>query len=238
MQALLLARTQALNPHFVLTADNAADLALRTVVLLNLTTVLLVLGDEAAAEAHAAKALALGHRLKSQTLIAHILNDLGEIARYRGADEQAEAHYHESLRLLRQMGNRTLLPRLIHNLGQLALRQGALERAGELFAESLQLFDEQRMERGVLEALIALGSLAAACGRPLLAAQLWGAAEVLAGQPGLDLRPPDQLAYAEALAQARVASASDAFAKAWQQGRGLGWAETLALVVQVLRPSA
>jgi hypothetical protein len=33
-------------------------------------------------------------------------------------------------------------------------------------------------------------------------AQLWGAAEALSGQSGLDLWPPDQLADAESLARA------------------------------------
>jgi predicted ATPase/transcriptional regulator with XRE-family HTH domain len=209
------------------------DPTLGLVALLGVVPVLLVLGEDAAAEAHASEALALGHRLKSRSSIAQALNDLGEIARYRGADEQAEAHYRESLRLLRQLGNRTLLPRLLHNLGQLALRQGDHERAREQFVASLRLFSEQWVERGVLEGLIALGSLAAARSRPLLAAQLWSAAEALGGTPGLDLWPADQLAYAESLLLARVASDPDAFAAAWQAGRNLGWAEAQALAEQV-----
>ncbi|NTU85798.1 MAG: hypothetical protein HGA45_41790, partial [Chloroflexales bacterium] len=210
-----------------------SELELLAVALLNLTSVLLVLGDEAAAEAHGTEVLALASDLKSPPLIAHALNDLGEIARYRGADQLADTHYSESLRLLRRMGNRTLLPRVIHNLGHLALRQGALDHAGAQFAASLRLFTEQHVERGMLEGLVAFGALATAQGRPLLAAQLWGAAEALGGQPGLGLWPPDQLAYAEALARARAASASGAFQAAWQAGRGLGWAEAQALAEQV-----
>jgi predicted ATPase/transcriptional regulator with XRE-family HTH domain len=209
------------------------DPTLGMVALLGLVPVLLVLGEAAAAEAHASEALALGHRLKSRSSIAHALNDLGEIARYRGADAQAEAHYRESLRLLRELGNRTLLPRLLHNLGQLALRQGDHERAREQFVASLRLFSEQWVERGVLEGLVALGALAAARSRPLLAAQLWGAAEALGGTPGLDLWPPDQLVYAEGLLLARAASSPNAFAAAWQAGRDLGWAEARALAEQV-----
>jgi predicted ATPase/DNA-binding SARP family transcriptional activator len=209
------------------------DLEFLAISLLNLTSVLLVLGDEAGAEAHATEALQLGQRLRSQTLLANVLNDLGEIARYRGANELAETHYRESLQLLRRTGNRGQIPRLVHNLGQVALRQGELARAGGLFVESLRLFAEQRVERGMLEALIALGALAAAQGRPLLAARLWGAAEGLGGQPGLDLWPPDQLAYAEALMHARAASVSEAFTAAWQAGRALGWEAARALAEAV-----
>jgi hypothetical protein len=98
------------------------------------------------------------------------------------------------------------------------------------------LFTAQRTERGILEALIALGALATAQGRPLLAAQLWGAAEGLSRQPGLDLWPPDQLTYAEALVQARADSASDAFLAAWQAGRGLDWEAACALAESVANP--
>ncbi len=209
------------------------DLEYLTITLLNLTSVLLVLGDEAGAEAHATEAVQLGQRLRSQTLLANALNDLGEIARYRGADDLAERYYRESLQLLRRMGNRGQIPRLVHNLGQVALRQGDLVRAGAQFVESLRLFAEQRVERGMLEGLIALGALATVQGRPLLAAQLWGATEGLSRQPGLDQWPPDQLAYAEALARARAASASAAFAEAWQAGRGFSWDTACALAATV-----
>jgi predicted ATPase/DNA-binding SARP family transcriptional activator len=214
------------------------DLEFLAITLLNLTSVLLVLGDEAGAEAHATEVLQLGQQLRSQTLLANALNDLGEIARYRGDDALAETHYCESLELLRRMGNRGQIPRLVHNLGQIALRQGDLVRAGEQFDESLRLFAEQGVERGMLEALIAFGALATAQGRPLLAARLWGAAEGLGGQPGLDLWPPDQLAYAEALMHARAASASDAFTAAWQHGRGLSWEAARALTEAVASPNS
>jgi predicted ATPase/DNA-binding SARP family transcriptional activator len=211
----------------------SGDLEMLAVALVNLMSVLLVLGDEAAAEACAMEVLELSRRVKSQPMIASALNDLGEIARYRGADALAAEHYTESLRLFRRIGNRGQIPRLVHNLGQLALRQGELVRAGEQFVESLRLFVEQRVERGMLEGLIAIGALATAQGRPLLAAQLWGAAEGLSRQPGLDLWPPDQLAYAEALARARAASASAAFAEAWRTGRGLSRDAACALAESV-----
>jgi len=207
----------------------SGDLELLAITLVNLTSVLLVFGDEAAAEACAREVLELSRSVKGQPLIANALNDLGEIARYRGADKLAATYYTESLQLFRRMGNRGQIPRLLHNLGQLALRKGELARAGEQFAESLRQFAEQRMERGMLEGMIAFGALAAAQGNPLLAARLWGAAEGLSGQPGLDLWPPDQLAYAEALARARAASVSEAFAAAWQAGRGLDWEAAYAL---------
>jgi predicted ATPase/DNA-binding SARP family transcriptional activator len=207
----------------------AGDLEFLGLTLLNLVSVLLVLGDEAGAEAHASEVVQLGQRLGSQALVAWALNDLGEIARYRGAYERAEQHYRESLLLYRRTGNLGEVPRLLHNLGQIALQQGELLHAGEQFVESLRLFAEQRVERGMLEALIALGTLATAQGRTLLAAQLWGAVESLSEQPGLDLWPPDQLAYAEALLQARTASSSDAFTMAWQAGRGLTWDAARAL---------
>jgi tetratricopeptide (TPR) repeat protein len=214
------------------------NLELVAVALINLCSTLLALGDEALVETYTIELLRLGQRLKSQTLAAHALNELGEIARYTGAYERADEYYTESLALLRRIGNRTSLPRLLHNVGQVALQQGEWERAGALFAESLDLFTQQGIERGILEALIALGNLATAQSRPLQAAQLWGAASALGPGGGIDLWPPDQLAYAEALARARAASTTEAFEAAWQAGRNLSLEQVCALAKEIVGTSA
>jgi predicted ATPase/DNA-binding SARP family transcriptional activator len=211
------------------------DLWVLATVFLDLAPVLLALGDEDAAEVHAAEALSLARQLKSQALIANALNELGEIARYRGRDEEAEGFYTESMQLLRRMGNRSEEPRLRHNLAQLSLRRGDLQGAAARFAESLAVFAERQIERGVMESLIGLAAVATAHGRPLEAAQLWGAAAELAATEGWELWPPDQLAYAQAVAQARRASDPAAFDVAWQQGRGLTITAACALANDVAR---
>jgi predicted ATPase/DNA-binding SARP family transcriptional activator len=214
------------------------DLWFLATLLLDLAPVLLVLGEEAAAQAHAAEALAIARQLASQTLIANALNDLGEIARYRGQLDEAEAFYRESLLLLQRMGNRSELPRLLHNLAQLALGRGDFGQAAALFSQSLALFAERQIERGVIEGLIGLAALAAAQSRPLDAAQLWGAAEAFSEGEGWELWPPDQLAYARAVAQARSRSEGVAFERAWQSGRGLTRVEARRLADGVAQHAA
>jgi predicted ATPase/DNA-binding SARP family transcriptional activator len=193
-------------------------------LLMDLAPVLLALGDETAAERHAAEALAIARELRSQTMIANALNELGEIARYRGQDQEAEECYAESLQLLRRMGNRAEEPRLCHNLAHLRLRRGDLAGAAAGFAESLALFAERQIQRGVMECLVGLAAVATAGGRPLEAAQLWGAAAELGAAERWDLWPPDQLAYAQAVARARQLSEPAPFERAWQQGRALSLA--------------
>jgi hypothetical protein len=202
--------------------------------LLDLAPVLLALGEEAAAEAHAMEALTIARRLRSQSAIANALNELGEIARYRGRDVEAEAHYRESLALMGRMGSRAETPRLRHNLAHLALRRGDLVGAAQGFAESLAVFAEQRIERGVMEGLVGLAAVATAQRRPLDAARLWGAAAELAAAERWELWPPDQLAYAGAVSQARAQSESRAFEAAWQEGRVLSLAAARALAAEVV----
>lgn len=202
-------------------------------ILLDLTPILLILGAEQEAEAHAVEALAIARQLRSQSVIAAALNELGEIARYQGRDQEAEAQYRECLLMLRRMGSQAEEPRLRHNLAQLALRRGELAAAAMGFAQSLAAFAASRIERGVMEGLVALGAVATELHRPLDAAQLWGAAAEVSAQEGWDLWPADQLAYASAVARARAASEPRAFEAAWQDGRALSVEAVRALAVEV-----
>jgi predicted ATPase/DNA-binding SARP family transcriptional activator len=200
---------------------------------LDLAPVLLALGDEAAAEMYAREALALARQLHSQTRIANALNELGEIARYRGDAAEAAACYTESMQLLQRVGNRSELPRLLHNLAYVALCERDVIAATDGFTRSMRLFTERQIERGVMEGLIGLGVVAVRLEQPLLAAQLWGAAEALGAHEGWELWPPDQLAYAWAVAEARAHSDHAAFDEAWQRGRAMSRAEACALADKV-----
>ncbi|NTU79251.1 MAG: AAA family ATPase [Chloroflexales bacterium] len=212
----------------------AGDQWYLTHTLLDLAPVLLSLGEEAAAEASAAEALAIARQLRSQSAIANALNELGEIARYRGRDSEAEAYYRESLELMGRMGSRAEAPRLRHNLAHLALRRGDLSSAAQGFAESLAAFAERRIERGVMEGLVGLAAVATAQGCPLDAARLWGAAAELAAAEHWELWPPDQLAYAGAVSQAQVQSEPRAFEAAWQEGRARSLEAARALAAEVV----
>jgi predicted ATPase len=207
-------------------------------VLLDLTPVLLALGDEVVAAATAAEALEAARAFKSHALVAAALNELGELARYRGELAEAEAYYTESVGLLRRIGNRADEPRLQHNLAQLALSKGELAVAAAGFADSLADFIERRIERGVMEALVGLGAVATALGATLDAARLWGAAAALGAAEQWELWPPDQLTYARAVAQARATTETPAFEAAWQAGRALSPAEVSALAQDVERRAA
>lgn len=211
----------------------AGDQRLLVQTLLDLTPVLLALGEEAMAETYAAEALEIARQLRSQGVVANALNELGEIARYQGRDAEASAYYTESLLLLRRMGNRSEEPRLQHNLAQLALRRGELRTAATAFAEILAVFSERQIERGVMECLISVGMVATALEQPLDAARLWGAAAELGAASSWELWPPDQLAYASAVAQARMLTTLAAFEAAWHAGRQLSLAEACALAVEI-----
>ncbi|MCU0495534.1 MAG: hypothetical protein MUD01_28435, partial [Chloroflexaceae bacterium] len=148
----------------------------KTHIQLDVLPMLLALNEVETAQRYADEVLAFAQALNSWTLLADVLNDLGEIARFRQDYGVAAHHYQASLRHYRQMGNNANVARLLHNLAFVALRQGDVSHARNLFIDALHMFERHGVERGIPEALAGLASLAAVQNQPLRAAHLWGAA--------------------------------------------------------------
>jgi tetratricopeptide (TPR) repeat protein len=149
-----------------------------------------------------------------------VRNNLGEVARVQGDYPAAGEHYPASLRLLQDADRRSDIPRLLHNLGYVALRTGDAGNARSYFQRSFELFHPQQ-PRGIVEVFAGLACVAAASGKPVLAARLWGASAAARERMQVAVWLPDQIEHAHYLALARNACDPDSFAAAWAAGVAL-----------------
>jgi predicted ATPase/DNA-binding CsgD family transcriptional regulator len=154
--------------------------------------------EPAAAEASYRESLAICERLGDDVGIATASNDLGELARGRGALDEASVHYTRALGKWRAMGDKNGVGRGAHNLAHTARDLGDLARAAELMRESLAAATEidDRNERGA--ALAGLAVVAAERRPSAGAATLHGAAEAELARAGVVLDPIDDEPFVRA----------------------------------------
>jgi DNA-binding CsgD family transcriptional regulator len=142
----------------------------------------------------------------------------------------------EGLTLARQAGAREQEAAGLAALGRLARAAGEPAAARARFRESLAVAGPLARKPVVVRALEGLAGVAAAQGRPAVAARLFGAAEGL--RAGMEqVRPPaerDQVA--RDVAAARAQSDAPAFATAWAAGRVLRLEQAVADALQDAPP--
>jgi predicted ATPase len=188
--------------------------------------------DHAAAAELFETSLALRRELEDRDGIASCLNDLGVLARDLGEFARARRYLDESLDLCRVMGNRYGLSFVLNNLSLVALHEGAYERVPRLLDESLSLAQELGSREKIACALTGFASLAAVHAEPLVAARLFGAAEVLRQAIGVPMAPAEQAAHDRHLLIARAAVPATDWARALDSGRQADLQEVLADVNQ------
>lgn len=140
-----------------------------------------------------------------QRTLAHLLHFLTLAALYAGDSVQALAPAEESLALYRRLGDIQGIVISLTALGMTALAAGEPERAKAFFEENLNLLRTMGDKIGIAYCLLGLAGVAGERGRPERAARLWGAAEALREDIGMQLSPLDrsQHRYEERLASAR-----------------------------------
>ncbi|MCA1648425.1 MAG: hypothetical protein LC797_24190, partial [Chloroflexi bacterium] len=164
--------------------------------------------------------------------LAMNLSLLGDVERSNGANLRAGELYAEALSLHQSRGmGGTATPSLLHNLGYVELANGDAQRAAERFGEAIVQFRRLGDQRGIAEAVVGLGAVAAFEARAETAARLFGAAEAALESLGTHLWPSNRSVYERSVAVARDAIEPRVFEAAWRAGRQLSLDQATAAAI-------
>jgi tetratricopeptide (TPR) repeat protein len=184
-------------------------------------------GEYAAARDQLEEGLSLFRQLGDRRGIAWALNSLGNVADAEGDYASARERHEQSLSIRRELGDRQGIAWSLHSLGNAAHLLGASAAARAMLEESLSLFRELGDRKGVVDSLGGLIAVMLAQAEVPKAVRLWGAAHALRESIGAPLSPLGQEKQDRQIAQARLGLGSEAFAAAWEQGRGLPWQQAV-----------
>ncbi|MDP9355998.1 MAG: tetratricopeptide repeat protein [Chloroflexota bacterium] len=180
-------------------------------------------------------ALVLWRAIGDRPHTAMTLANLGEALRAEGDLERAMIAAREGLQLSREVGDKRFAATALFILGSLLQHHEYDPRATDPLVEGLLLYRQVGDRLGLAWCLEALAGPATASGRPELAANLCGAAEVLRKQVGVPLKPAERPAYHRHLDAARAACPSPAaFREAWATGRALPLDAVVALAAELV----
>jgi len=146
----------------------------------------------------------------------------------QGDPAQARPALDEALVQLRQQDIAFGVFRVLLALGHTLFEQGDVAHAEARFREGLALSRATPLLTFITIGLEGLAMVAAAQGRPVRAARLWGAAEALREATDERRWHVFQRAYDRALAAARTQLAEAEWANAWAAGRALTAAQAVA----------
>ena len=178
-------------------------------------------GHHRNAQEYGERSLALRRTLGDAILITSSTNTLGMAAMRAGDLDTAERAFTECLDLARGLGEQLYVAGALCALGEIALSQDLPTVAAERLVEALALFRELGDERVCAECLHALGGVAAAVGRTLDAAHLWGAADALRERSGAVPTPEERAVDEHFAAVLDHEGDADALAHARVEGRRL-----------------
>jgi len=154
----------------------------------------------------------------NKTDLAFAHSDLSEVAFRKGDYETAGRHAEESLRLRHEARNEWGIATAQQQLAQVAHKLGRPAAALQQAKESLAIFERLQAKRGLADGLLLVAAIARDNGDQGVAAQLFGAAEMLLDSRGAQLSQP-QRAYYETAHLAPVRDSLDP--QAWAAGRDL-----------------
>jgi predicted ATPase/tRNA A-37 threonylcarbamoyl transferase component Bud32 len=172
----------------------------------------------------------LGHRLT----VAITLHNLGEAEHRLGNFDRAVEMLEESLAVARESGYKGLIAMSIVVLSAVATDLGEYERAAAGAAESLALFEEIGDKLGTAVAVERTACVAAATGRAERALRLSGAATSMRGEIGSALSPLEATYVDRYVGRARASLGADEAKRAFDEGRAMTKAETLAYVTETV----
>ena len=200
------------------------------ITLVHLGNVALGLGNPAEARDWLEKAHPLFKEIGEEWGLSFVLNNLGEVARVQGNYQEAYGYYKESEAFLRATGDKGDLARLIHTLGYIASHERDDTLAEAQFRESLAMFRRLGNKRGIAECIAGLASLRAKQGKPLIAAQMLGAAEALLGASGAAWWPADRVEVEKTQSILQSELDKDEFTAAWSAGQRMTLDQAIAFV--------
>lgn len=176
-------------------------------------------------------ARAIQHRYRTLTL----LNDLGELARFRQDYPQALRYLEEGLQLAREEGTKSIAA-LLANRGYLALHQGEAREALEYFQQSLAISLNSGIRRFMMYSLLAFAVAAATFKEYERATRLLALVEQLRSEMQQALEPPDRAEYERALALTRAKLTPTEFEATWASGQAMTIEEAVAEARAILPP--
>jgi predicted ATPase/class 3 adenylate cyclase/DNA-binding CsgD family transcriptional regulator len=178
--------------------------------------------------------LALSRELGYKLGIAKGITLSGELALSQGDAALARCLIEQSLVLCRETGNQEDIARSLFVLGRVVESLGDYAAARALYEESLAIRRVVGDNRHIASCLEGLAGLFVTQGEPVMAVQLWGAAEALREARGTPIPPVYRAAYARSVAAARAQLGEKAFAPAWAQGRSMTLDQVLAAQGQAI----
>src|SRR5262249_10332795 len=152
---------------------------------------------------------------------------LGNVAYQEGDYAAARAMHEESLLIRRELGDRQGIAWSLYSLGNAAHPLGASAAARAMHEESLSLFRELSDRKGGADRARGLTAVMLTQAEVSKAVRLWGAVDALRESIGAPLSPRGREQQDREIAQARLALGADAFAAAWEEGRGLTWEQAV-----------
>jgi tetratricopeptide (TPR) repeat protein len=178
-------------------------------------------GDVAKNRTYTEQSLVLLRELGIQWAIGFALNNLALAAYHEGELTTALGLVKESVALFRAQKADGSLAEVLITLGQIlsAQREGAA--AYTALTEALQFAWAVGPRLMAAAALEGLASVVVAQGQAELAAQLLAAASALRAKMGTPVRPVDQVAVEQTLANARSILGDEAFAAVWTEAQAL-----------------
>ena len=165
------------------------------------------------------EAVILIRQLNLKNPMADVLQEYGRIAAIKGDYKQAYADLQESAAIYEEQGIRLAYLFSRAHLGYLALYQGEITNARSIFSETVRDFYSDKNEDGVMFTLEGMGGLSVAVGKPDVAAQLIGWADMVREKLS-DPRPPlEQADVDKIIAACLVKMGEVAFSDAYDEGQ-------------------
>jgi predicted ATPase len=177
------------------------------------------------------EAAGLARELGDSALVAHCVNNIGNVELSRGEYERALELFRESLAAGRELGNQDLIARASLNLGFTTLLLDDPRAARPLLRDGLTAARELGQVEGLM---YGFASLATAYARedPARAARLLGSADALCEETASDLDPLEARLRDEAKAVLRASLGKNAFAALHAEGRALTLEDALTLALR------
>jgi len=202
--------------------DTLGDVENCAGALLNLGLVANAQGDYERAAALYEASLPLARSLENESsVIAVVLENMGNLARRRGDAAQARAYLEESLARRRAYGDTFGIAHVSAALSFLLRKQGDAEQALTWYHESLALSVAAGYARPLAQSLEGIAAIAVERGQAERAARLAGAAAALRQRSGMSPEPEERADSDQTVAAAKTTLGDAAFAAAWAQGYAL-----------------
>ena len=187
-------------------------------------------GDVIAARPLYEQSLAIRRVGKDRLAMTMTMNNLANLLQDLGEFDTSRSLHLEALVIRREYGNIQAIGQTIHNLGCLAVEMRNYEEAMQYLNESLTLMLEVQDAHSISQIFQTVGDVAASTNRPLMGAQLWGAANsfrVQIGAPVYDIDREDQNQDYE---RARNEVGSERFNQEWKRGEALPLEDVVRMV--------